>query len=428
MNEKVKKTLIILTPITIILFFYLFFFYIIFPIQEIQEYEESNNIEFTFDRKIPRFSEYHLWMRGTFVNNDYWANGESQSGEVSIELKRDAPFERFKIFMFHGDDFIFRPISSKTSPSSNEEAILHRAGRKEDPCIILRSTKEIYKCFVIDYEWNEGGKLEVITTDMLNHHRNGITYKEVNDNVHIIIVNPKRESISLTAIPGLSHELYLKKGDTYLKDYKGKRFNELVDDARKVNPKKVLIATVNASFIDKEGRPLGFVISNSIDYSYDEVWLKKQYSLAISKEGKSDIIKGRDEEPNLYHNVVSGFGRFVHEGKYIDLCNGTDEDKEKDQSALGNYSCNQALARSAVGITESGLLIFLVSNQEASLHIIDVYNNLQEVANQEGTQINKALLFDGGISPSLYVAGYDDLPVGTGEIGSVLGVYYEDVE
>jgi hypothetical protein len=238
-----------------------------------------------------------------------------------------------------------------------------------------------------------------------------------------IAFNPRSPQLDFKVNLGLAHPLYDKGIDDQIRrQYRARRFHELIGDENAKLDGKLPIAAINADYIDVDNMPQGLNISRGVEYSGE--FHDRRSSFGISdgepRSRVATIQVGRRQNEALNYNLVGGNGRFYQDGKFKDIC----ED-------LGEYACRQATNRSMAVITRKGYVLFLVNNElpqwfseggqvlypEKFAELIEgVTTRLCLGAPQDG------LLFDGGISPGFYYDGKLYVE-NSGAIGSVFLIY-----
>ncbi len=231
---------------------------------------------------------------------------------------------------------------------------------------------------------------------------------------NVIIFDPSSPSLDFKVNVGLAHELYAKDVDgNYKREYVSSGFRELVSKKDSKNEGLEPLVAINADYIDKEGNPQGLNISRGVEYSGD--FKDYRSSFGISTGSPSNRVATIDNNKRglevLNYNLVGGNGRFYRDGEFEDIC-------EK----LGEYACSQSTERSMVAITKKGYVIFLVNDKEGILpsrfdNVLEAISNKYNLGG-----IQDAMLFDGGMSPSLYYNGKYYVE-GSGPIGSIFLIY-----
>lgn len=243
---------------------------------------------------------------------------------------------------------------------------------------------------------------------------------------HVIIFNPRSESLDFKVNVGLSHTIYTKDSRGKIRrEYVPKQFHELISDNNSQLNGKRPIAAINADYIDTNNKPQGLNISRGIEYAGD--FKNKRSSFGISggkpQQRQATIQAGRRANNILNYNLVGGNGRFYRQGKFKDICRD-----------LGQFACKQATNRSMAAITSKGYVILLVNDAKANSDIEvseinqeltpDKFDDVLEgiARNNCLGKIQEGILFDGGMSPGLYYNQkiYVENP---GFIGSVFLIY-----
>jgi Phosphodiester glycosidase len=276
----------------------------------------------------------------------------------------------------------------------------------------LRKTTAVTPCLGDDPAFN----LQFLQTDLKGRSSpDGKTYG--------IAFNPRSPQLDFKVNLGLAHPLYDKDADEQIRrQYRARRFHELIADENAKLNGKLPIAAINADYIDVDNTPQGLNISRGVEYSGE--FHDRRSSFGISGgEARSRVATiqvGRRQDEALNYNLVGGNGRFYQDGKFKDIC----ED-------LGEYACRQATNRSMAVITRKGYVLFLVNNElpqwfgeDGQVLYPDKFAGLIEGvttrlclgAPQDG------LLFDGGISPGFYYDGKLYVE-NSGAIGSVFLIH-----
>jgi hypothetical protein len=231
---------------------------------------------------------------------------------------------------------------------------------------------------------------------------------------NVVIFDPKSPNLDFKVNVGLDHELYAKdeKGN-YKKEYSAQNFRRLVSREDSKSEGREPVVAINADYIDKDGKPQGLNISRGVEYS--GVFKDYRSSFGVSGGVPSKRVATIDNTKRgseiLNYNVVGGNGRFYKDGSFEDIC-------EK----LGEYACYQSTERSMVAITKNGYVIFLVNDKESLLpsEFDDILGLISD--NYKLGEVQDAMLFDGGMSPSLYYNGKFYVE-GSGPIGSIFLIY-----
>jgi len=231
-----------------------------------------------------------------------------------------------------------------------------------------------------------------------------------NSNNDVMIIDPKSKNLDFKVAVGLSNKIYAEDiNSDFIKNYLGKKFNELVtDDNAKLNG-QLPFAAFNADFIQADDKtPFGLDVSRRVEYSGPNKNL--QYSLGISINGDLTMEKGLRGTDAANYNIVGGYGRFYDNNNFIDLCN-----------ALGFSSCHLSKKRSLAATTSNGYLIILVNND--SLDTGNFKDIFKQIASDNGLgYIMDGLAFDGGNSPA-FRYNYKNEIVNGNNIGSALLIY-----
>ncbi|MBP5972749.1 phosphodiester glycosidase family protein [Brasilonema sp. CT11] len=248
---------------------------------------------------------------------------------------------------------------------------------------------------------------------------------------HVIIFNPKSETLDFKVNLGLSHPLFAKdnKGK-FRQEYIPKLFHELVSNENAKLNGQLPIAGINADYIDTNNKPQGLNISRGVEYSGDFKNKRSSFGISAAKpnQRQATLQVGRRKDNTLNYNLVGGNGRFYRNGKFKDIC-----------QDLGELACKQATNRSLVAITDKGYVILLVNDLKANSDIQvselnqellpDMFDDVVEgiARNNCLGKIQEGMLFDGGMSPGLYYNNkiYVENP---GQIGSVFLIYQKGLK
>ncbi len=227
----------------------------------------------------------------------------------------------------------------------------------------------------------------------------------------VVIFDPRSPRLDFKVNLGLNHLLYETDANgNLLQDYTAKSFRELVTEENAFLDNQKPLAAINADYIDTQNNPQGLNISKGEDYSGEFRDRRSSFSISKKRVPSIGIVEIADPD-GLNYISVGGNGRFYNNGQFKDIC-----------SDLGEYACLESTERSMAAITNQGYVI-LLTNREGDLLPAQFEDVLTGISKGYGLgDIQEAVLFDGGKSPSMYFDG-EFVNEGPGPIGSVLLIY-----
>jgi len=244
---------------------------------------------------------------------------------------------------------------------------------------------------------------------------NNMGEEVVNGSNYVMIIDPTSKKIDFKVGIGLSNNIYDKDSNGgYIKNYQGKRFDELVsDDNARLNG-QLPFAAFNADFIQGDNKtPFGLDVSRGVEYSGPNK--DSQYSLGIGSDGELTIQIGLRNKTSLNYNIIGGYGRFYGDNIFIDIC-----------GSLGWHACSLSVKRSLAVTTSGGYLIALVNNDSSpftGLQISDFKHLFSKISSDNNLgYVKDGLAFDGGNSPA-FRYNYNNEFINGNHIGSALLIY-----